>query len=57
MFCFITDASDAIEVNEGEVIYGDCHLIGLVHTFMDFKEFDGSLYMVKYALCMVTTAP
>lgn len=57
MFCFTLDASDAIEVKEGGEIYGDCHLIALVHTFMDFKEYDGRLYLVKNALCIVTTSP
>lgn len=57
MFCFTIDASETIEVNEGEILYGDCHLIALVHTFMNFKEFDGQLYLVKNALCIVTTAP
>ena len=57
MFYFTTEASDTIEMNEGEEIYGDCHLIGLVHTFVDFKEFNGQLYLVKNALCIVTTAP
>lgn len=55
MFSFTIDASEAIEVKEGEEIYGDCHLIALVHTFMDFKQFDGQLYLVKNALCIVTT--
>ena len=55
MFSFTIDASEAIEVKEGEEIYGDCHLIALVHTFMDFKEFEGQLYLVKNALCIVTT--
>ena len=56
MFSFTIDASEAIEVNEGEEIYGDCHLSALVHPFMDFKEFEGQLYLVKSALCIVTTA-
>mmetsp|Transcript_32169 Transcript_32169/g.42627 ORF Transcript_32169/g.42627 Transcript_32169/m.42627 type:complete len:111 (+) Transcript_32169:98-430(+) len=55
MFSFTIDASGAIEVKEGEVVYGECHLLALVHTFMDFKQLDGSLYLVKGALCMVTT--
>lgn len=55
MFFFQLDASDAVELKDGESIYGDCHLVALVHTFSDFKELNGKLYLVKSALCVVTT--
>ena len=55
MFCFQLDASDAVELKDGESIYGDCHLVALVHVFSDFKEVNGRLYLTKKALCIVTT--
>lgn len=56
MFCFQLDASDSISMVNGERIYGDCHLVALVHTFQDFKELNGQLYLVKSALCVVTNS-
>ena len=55
MFFFQLDASDAVELQDGESIYGDCHLVALVHPFSDLKELDGRLYLVKSAICVVTT--
>lgn len=54
MFFFTLDASDAVELQEGEVIYGDSTLAALVHTFSDFKELNGKLYALKSAICIVT---
>lgn len=56
MFFFQLDASDAVELQDGEVIYGDCSLSALVHTFSDFKELNGKLYAVKSAICFVTNS-
>ena len=55
MFFFQLDASDAVELKDGEVIYGDCHLAALVHTFSDFKQLNGKLYLVKSAICFITS--
>jgi len=55
IFCFQLDGSDAVDLKEGESIYGDCHLVALVYTFSDVKELKGRLYLVKSALCIVTT--
>lgn len=54
MHAFQLDASDVVELQDGEVIYGDCHLAALVHIFLDFKELDGKLYVLKKALCFIT---
>ena len=54
MFFFQLDASESVELQDGENIYGDCHLVALVHTFSDFKELNGRLYLVKNAVCVVT---
>lgn len=56
MFCFQLDASESVELEDGQNIYGDCHLVALVYVFSDFKEMNGRLYLIKSALCVVTTS-
>ena len=42
-------------MREDEVLYGDCNVVGIIHTFLDFKELNGRLYAIKNAICFVTS--
>lgn len=41
MLFFQLDASNAVDLLDGESIYGDSSLFALVHSFFDFKELNG----------------